>query len=113
MFYKSVIFILLLSSSLFGQTVKFNAFQVSASNTIEELRKIKTANPKLTAQELSKNGDELISVKGLNFVFSFDTELCQKVTDAMQKQEDKNSPIRFNAQINSVDGDIASITLPE
>lgn len=113
MLYKSIILTLLLSVSVFGQLVKINPFSVTASDSLEELKKVKSSNPNMTAQDLSEKGDSLIAAKGLNFVFSFNSELCQKVTEAVQKQKDKSNPIRLNAQINSVEGDIASISLPE
>ena len=100
------------AASICGQ-FKLSPFSVTTSDILDELKKIKTSSPNLTAQELSEKGDLLIAAKGLNFVFSFNSDVCQKVTDAVQKQKDKSIPVRLNAQINSVEGDIASIALPE
>ncbi len=110
---KMLLFILLCSTSLFAQQVTFRAFDVTTSDTISELKKIKLSNPKITVQELAKTGDDLIASKGLNFTFSFSTDLCLKVKDAMDKRKDKSKPITLNAKMNSVDGDIASVALPE
>lgn len=113
MLYKLVFLSLILSASAFGQQVRLNPFSVTSSDILEEMKKVKISNSKISPEELSKLGDELISAKGLNFTFHFNSELCQKMTETIQKQKDKSKTVRFNAQINSVEGDIANITLPE
>jgi len=113
MLYKSIFLTLLLTASVFGQQVKIYPFSVTPSNILDELKKIKISNPNMMAQELSDKGDLSIAAKGLNFVFLFDAEICQTVTGAIQKQKDKSIPVKLNAKINSVEGDIASISLPE
>ena len=113
MLYKIFFLTLLLSTTIFGQQVRINPFAVTASDIFEDLKQFKNSKSNITPEELSKQGDDLIAAKGLNFVFSFDADICRKVTDARQQQKDKTKPVRLNAQINSVEGDIANITLPE
>ena len=63
MLYKSIILTLLLCASVSGQMVKINPFSVTASDSLEELKKVKISNPNITAQALSEKGDSLFAAK--------------------------------------------------
>ena len=97
---------------IFGQAT-INPFQVSSSTLFEDLLKFKSENPKISAEKLAEQANILLQKKGLNFVFAFEQNICQKITDAREKQKDKSQPVKLNATLKSVEAETAKIILPD
>lgn len=108
-----ITFALLFSATAQAQQVSIKPFAVSQTNTIEDLKKIKTANPKMTAEEFVKTANALLEKKGMNFVFAFDAATCQKIEQAKKSRKDPNAPLNLRTALKSVAGEPASLLLPE
>lgn len=98
---------------IFGQQARLSPFSIESSYLFEEMQKIKSSNPKITPEEFANQANSLLRSKGMNFAFAFDANTCRQITELKQKQKDPKMPLKLNAKMNSVDGEIASVTLPE
>lgn len=98
---------------IIAQKVDIKPFAVSRTNTIDDLKKIKNANPKITAEEFTSAANALLEKKGLNFVFAFDAATCQKIEQAKKARKDPNAPLNLRTALKSVSGEPASLALPE
>ncbi|CAN5227854.1 hypothetical protein BH20ACI1_BH20ACI1_19720 [soil metagenome] len=114
--YKTFLFVSLFFifplNPIFGQ-ITINPFQVTPSTLFEDLLRFKSENPKISAEKLAEQANSLMQKKGLNFVFAFEQSVCQKITDAREKQKDKSQPVKLNAALKSVDAEAAKIVLPD
>jgi hypothetical protein len=118
---KTILFNLFLTAAIFtttaqtfvyGQKVTIKPFAVYSSTLLEELKTLKSSNPKLSTTELVKNANALLQKRGLNYSFALDASVCKKVEDLKKNQKTPNSPITLNAKLNSFEGDTTNITLP-
>lgn len=97
---------------VYGQQVTIKAFSLHASTTLEDIKNLKAANPKITVDELVKSSNALLQKQGLNFSFALDADLCQKVLELGKKQKNPNSPVTLNAKLNSFEGEATGVVLP-
>lgn len=104
--------ILILPADVFSQQVKVDPFPIQSSTVLEDLKNLKTANPKISAIELAAAGNEMLDKKGLNFAFAFDAATCEKIKAAKAKQKDPNAPLKITAQLKSVEAETAYVVLP-
>ncbi len=107
------LFLIFSNFSIFGQNAKINPLQVKSSTLFEDLLNFKSENSKVTNENLVEQANILLRQKGLNFVFAFDQNICQKVLELQEKQKDKLKPIKLSATLKSVDGEGTKIILPE
>lgn len=98
--------------NIFSQQVKLDSLSIQPSTVLEDLKNLKTANPKISAAELAAAGNEMLDKKGLNFAFAFDAATCEKIKAVKAKQKDPNAPIKLNAQLKSVEAETANVVLP-
>lgn len=96
-----------------AQQTTFKPFSVTQSNLINDLKAIKTSNPKITDIEFSKMANLLLEKEGINFVFAFDAATCQKIEAAKSKLKDPNAPLNLKTTLKSPLGENASLLLPE
>lgn len=107
-----MLFVAVAQSTAFGQQVTIKPFKVNPSTLIEEIKTLKTSNPKISTEELVKSANALLQTKGLNYSFALDAAVCRQVTELQMKQKTANSPITLNAKLSSFEGEKANITLP-
>ena len=100
-------------SIICAQKVDLKPFAVSRTTAIDELKKIKNANPKISAEEFTAAANALLEKKGLNFVFAFDAATCRKIEEAKKARKDPNAPLNLRTALKSVSGESASLALPE
>jgi hypothetical protein len=112
LFLIAAIFTIVAQASVFGQQVTIKPFAVNASTLLEDIKTLKSTNPKLSTEELVKNANALLQKQGLNYSFALDSGICQKVDELKKKQKTPTAPISLNAKLNSFEGDKANITLP-
>lgn len=96
-----------------AQQVSIKPFSVGQSKVIDELKRLKTNNPKITTEELLKTGNALLDKQGLNFIVGFDTNTCQKIGQIKAAQKTPNAPLNLRTTIKSPLGEAASLLLPE
>ncbi len=104
---------LFLSSSLFAQMAKLAPFEVGKSTLIEQIKAVKTSNPKIKAAEFAAAANMLLDKNGIAFAFSFDAATCERITKIKNERKDPNTPLRLGATLKSVDAEGASLALPE
>lgn len=112
-FLFSFSFIFLFGSIIFAQKVDIKPFAVAQTNTVDELRKIKSVNPKIATEEFVKTANSLLEKKGMNFVFAFDADTCRKIEQAKKARKDQNAPLNLRTALKSATGEPASLLLPE
>lgn len=110
--FTKTIFLLFSMTLVFGQA-KINPFSIKSSTLFEDLKILRSQNPKMTTAEFVSSANSLLQKQGLNFIFAFDANFCQKVVDVKNKQKDPNSKINLNAKLASVGGETTAVTLPE
>lgn len=98
---------------VFGQGAKINPFQIKPSTVLEDVKTAKANNPNQSVENLVKAANESLQTNGFNYVFGFDTATCQKIEQVKTSQKDKTVPLNLRATFNSVDGEKASVVLPE
>ena len=108
----SLFLTLFCSLTLPAQTVRMNGYPVQSSTFIEQVKALKTANPKLTPDEWAKAADDLLAKNGINAVISFDLATCDKIKQVRDARKDPSSPIKLNATLKSVEAESASLILP-
>ncbi len=96
-----------------AQQVTVAPFSLSSSTIIDQLKKIKSANPAISSKELVANANSLLQTEGLNFVIAFDAATCQKIERAKKNLKTSNDPLNLRAALRSVDGEPANLQLPE
>ena len=89
------------------------ALPVRPSTLIEDIRALKTANPKLELQKFVDEANKLLDKQGMNFSLFLDAATCAKIREAKSKQKDPNAPVMLGGTLKSVDGDRARLSLPE
>lgn len=110
-FLFSIVF--LFGNPVYAQKVDIKPFAVAQTNTVDDLKKLKAANPKIAIEEFVKTANSLLEKKGLNFVFAFDALTCQKIEQAKKARKDPNAPLNLRTALKSVTGEAASLLLPE
>ena len=88
-------------------------FSVEASKLIEELRALKSSNPKIATAEFVKTANALLEKQGLNFVVAFDDATCRKIGEAVAGRKDKTAPLNLLTALKSPLGETANLLLPE
>ncbi len=104
---------LVFSSVIIKGQAKIDPLQIQTSTIFEDILKTKSVNPKITAADLAEQANTLLQKKGINFVFAFDQNVCQKILTAQQNRKDKSQPVKLNAKLKSVDAEDAVIALPD
>jgi len=102
-----------LSSSVLGQLVKMSAFPVERSSLIEQVKALKTSDPRLSAADWAKAADAILQRDGVNASISFDAATCENIKKVRDSRKDPKTPIRLNATLKSVDAEKAALVLPE
>jgi len=111
---RSLIFIAVcFTATIYGQQVSIKPFSISRSDIIDDLRSAKKVNPNLNADELVKIANLLLEKQGLNFIFAFDSNTCQKIEQAKKNRKDQSAPLNLRAALKSSSGETASLLLPE
>lgn len=100
------------NTTAFSQKFTADSFQIEYSTAFEELKSLRTANPKLSATELAAAGNALLDKKGLNYDFAFDAPTCQRIREAQAKQKDPKIPLKLKADFKSVEGETTNVILP-
>lgn len=108
----AAIFTVITQVSIFGQQVTIKPFAVRASTLLEDIKTLKSSNPKQSTEELVKSSNALLQKQGINYSFAFDAGVCQKIDELKKKQKTPNEPITLNAKLSSFEGEKANITLP-
>jgi len=98
---------------VYGQKVSIKPFSITQSDLIGDLKSAKKANPNINADELVKIANTLLEKQGLNFVFAFDSNTCQKIEQAKKSRKDQSAPLNLRAALKSSSGETASLLLPE
>ena len=106
-------FTLVFSMLSFGQQVKLAALPVKPSTLIEQVKALKTADPKMTAADWAKAADAILQKDGINSMISFDAATCEKIKKVRDERKDPNAPMRLNATLKSVEAEAAALALPE
>jgi hypothetical protein len=96
-----------------AQQVTFKPFSVVQSNLINDLKALKTSNPKIGAEDFVKTANSLLEKQGLNFVVAFDADTCQKIAQAIADRKDKTAPLNLRTGLKSPLGETANLILPE
>lgn len=109
----ALVFLLMCAASVFAQKVDINPLTVNKTNIIDDLKKIKTANPKIAPEEFVVVANALLEKKGMPFVFAFDAATCLKIEQAKKARKDQNAPLNLRTALKSVAGEAASLLLPE
>lgn len=109
---KILIIIVISCAAAFGQA-RLSAFSIKASTLLDDVRALKTQNPQIKNEDLVNKANELLAVKGFNFIFDFDSTVCQKIADARRSPKNAGAPVRLNARLNSVEGEFTNVVLPE
>lgn len=107
----SITFVLAMNSA--AQLVTMMPFGVHESALIEQIKSLRSSNPKITAAELAKSANELFTKNGIAFKIYFDVATCQKIRAAKQSQKDPNAPIKLGTSLQSVGAHKASLALPQ
>lgn len=108
-----VAFVFFFGLPVIAQKVDIKPFAVGQTMTIDDLKKIKAANPKIAAEDFVAAANALLGKKGLNFIFAFDAATCQKIEQAKKARKDPNAPLNLRTALKSVLGESASLALPE
>lgn len=101
------------NSVYFAQIAKIDAFQIRKSALVEQIRALKTANPKVTSAELADAANILFDKNGLAFSFLFDLATCDRLRKIKEQQKDPSAPLKLGATLKSVDAEGAALSLPE
>lgn len=96
-----------------AQQVSLAPIRVGTSSLVEEIKAFKSSNPNIKPADLAARANQALEKSGLNFELHFDAGTCVKVTAAKARAKDPNSPILLNGTLKSVDGEAASLALPE
>ncbi|MGQ0541308.1 MAG: hypothetical protein ACT4O9_05575 [Blastocatellia bacterium] len=83
------------------------------STLIDQLKALKTANPKMTATEFAEKANVLLDANGIGFAISFDSTACERLKKVKEQLKDPNAPLKLGATLKSVDAEGASLALPE
>jgi hypothetical protein len=96
-----------------GQNVSFAPLSVTRSTFIDQLKVLKSSNPKQSPEDLAKAANLLLDQTGISFVMSFDAKTCERLRTAKAAQKDPSTPLKLSGKLNSVDADGASLAFPE
>lgn len=96
-----------------GQMVSMMPFGVQESALVEQIKSLRSSNPKITVTELAKSANELLAKNGIAFMIYFDAATCQKIRAVKQSQKDPSAPIKLGASLQSVGAQKASLALPQ
>lgn len=96
-----------------GQMVSMMPFGVQESALIEQITRLRASNPKVTAAELAKSANDLLTKHGIAYKLYFDPATCQKIRAVKQSQKDPNAPIKLGASLQSAGGEKAALALPQ
>jgi hypothetical protein len=114
---KQFVFVIFAAAAVvantFSQKVEIAPLPVRPSTLIEDLRALKAANPKPDAAKFVEDANRLLDKQGMNYSLFFDAATCTKIREAKAKQKDSNAPVKLGGVLNSVDGEKASLSLPE
>jgi hypothetical protein len=109
---SSLILIFVLAEIGFSQA-RILPLGVQESALIEQIKSLKSSNPKITAAELAKSANDLLVKNGIAYKIYFDSATCQKIRAIKQSQKDPNAPIKLGASLQSVGAEKASLALPQ
>lgn len=96
-----------------AQQVTVAPFSLAPSTILNQLKKIRAANPDIPSKEFAAKANSLLQTEGLNFVIAFDAATCQKIELARKNLKNPNDPLNLRAALRSVDGEPANLRLPE
>jgi len=109
----TLVLAILFFSISFAQQVKMSAFPVKPSTLIEQIKALRTADPKMTVADWAKAADAILQKDGVNSMISFDAATCEKIKKVRDERKDPTAPLRLNATLKSVEAEAAALTLPE
>ncbi len=99
--------------SAFGQQAKMAPLSVHRSTLVEQLKGLRSSDPRLTADEFAEAANIILDKVGMNFSISLDPASCELLRARKAAQKDPSEPLRISGKLNSVDADTASLSLPE
>lgn len=100
-------------STAFSQQYKAAPLKVTRSTFIEQVKALRAANPKMTADELAAAANVLLDKNGVNFAISFEAATCDRIRKVKNEQKDPKAPLSIGATLKSVEAEGASLALPE
>lgn len=105
------VIMVLTTVSIAGQQVKFSPFSINESVLLREIKTARTANPKITPEQLAAKSNEMLQKMGLEYYLQIDPSICDKLNAERAKHPKR--PVRLLANLQSVDGDRAKLAVPE
>lgn len=105
--------IFILAADCTGQMVSMMPFGVQESALIDQIRMLRTSNPKVTAVELARSANDLLAKHGIAYKVYFDPVTCQKIRSVKQSQKDPNAPIKLGVSLQSAGAEKAALALPQ
>ena len=112
-FVAVVITVLCIAASQANAQYKADAIKVARSTVVDQLKALRSANPKMTSAEFAAAANELLDKSGINFAMSFDSGTCDRIKKVKMEQKDPNAPLKIGATLKSIDAEGASLSLPE
>lgn len=96
-----------------GQLVSMMPFGVKESALVEQIKTLRSANPKITPEELAKAANDLMIKNGIAYKLYFDSATCQKIRTVKQTQKDPKAPIKLGVTLQSAGAERAALALPQ
>ncbi len=92
--------------------IKLDPFLIRSSGLLEEIVRLKKDEPSISPGLLADKANALLIKKGIDFIFVFNTDVCLKVSNAIENQKDKSKLVGLSATLNSVGGERTIVKLP-
>jgi hypothetical protein len=108
----SILFVTVVTSSINAQRFDLSPLSVDSSPLIIALKRLKTENPRINADELAAAANSELDKVGLPFTFYLDQTTCDKLEKAFASRKSSEPAPVLRANLNSVGGDKASLILP-
>jgi hypothetical protein len=90
-----------------------NPFTIGTPTLVSDLKALRKSDTKMTAEGFAKAANELLGKRGLPFNFVIDTKTCEKIESAWAARKPTDPPLTMSVSLQSVDGERASLRLPE
>lgn len=96
-----------------AQLVTMDRFKMESSSLFTIVKELRTANPKITTDELVIAANAVLENKGFNFEFHPDAATCEKIKKISDARKDPKAPLNLGTALQSVGAEKASLALPE
>lgn len=96
-----------------GQLVDMMPFGVKESALIDQIKLLRSSNPKVTEAELAKAANDLLAKHGVAYKIYFDAATCQKIRAVKQSQKDPRAPVKLGVSLQSAGAEKAALALPQ